>query len=206
MQIATIGTGALLLLCGVAAFVVFPQRRGFDLAVPLANLLLGTLLVGLSQTAPATTGRWLGVGALLAAAPIVLLRGMIATVHEIGEIVVLRTTDDRGSVWETRMAVLDHRGSTFVGADRAGQRWVRRLAVDPRVELLRRGVARCHVAVPVNDPETREEVFRGIERKYWIGRLLTALGRPLFARSADAPEKVSVAFRLDPCPDGSPAP
>jgi hypothetical protein len=204
MQIATIGTGALLLLCGVAAFVVFPQRRGFDLAVPIANLLLGALLVGFGQTAPATTGRWLALGALLAAAPIVLLRGVIATVHEIGEVVVLRTTDERGSVWETRMAVLDHRGSTWIGADRAGQRWVRRLATNPRVELVRGGVARCHVAVRVEDPETREEVFQGIERKYWIGRLVNALGRPIFARSADAPEKVSVAFRLDPCPDGSP--
>ena len=203
MCVATIATGLILLLCGVAAFAVFPHRRGFDLLVPLANALLGLLMIRLGLADLRPGGRWLAAGALLAVAPIVLFRGLVATVHEIGEIVVLRTTDERGAVWETRAAVLDHRGSTWIGADRAAQRWVRRLEANPRLELVRGGIARCHVAFRVEDLDTREEVFRGIEQKYLVGRLAAALGRPLFLRTADPPERASVAFRLDPCTDAA---
>jgi len=192
--------GMLLFLCGAAAFVVFPLRRGYDLLVPVANLLLGALLVRVGRK-DLGGGRSLAAGALLAVAPLVLFRGLTAAVHEVGEIVVLRTSDDRGSVWETRVAVLDHDGSTWIGADRAGQRWVGRLAANPRLELVRGGIPRCRVAVPVEDVKTREEVFRRIEEKYLVGRLATALGRPLFVRRSSSPERASVAFRLDPCRD-----
>lgn len=205
-QLATTAAGAILLACGVAAFAVFPGRRGFDLIVPLANLLLGLQLVRLGSTQRRGRGRSLAIGASLAAAPIVLFYGLLLTVHEIGEIVVLRTTDDEATVWETRVAVLDHEGSTWIGADHARQRWFRRLLATPRVELIRNGVARCHVAVVVEDPATREEVFRRIEEKYLIGRLALALGHPLFVRGAGASQRASAAIRLDPCVADAPRP
>lgn len=198
-QIATAAAGGILLACGVAAFAVFPGRRGFDLILPLTNVLLGLLLVRLGSTQRRGWGRALAIGASLAAAPIVLFYGLILTVHEIGEIVVLRTTDDEATVWETRVAVLDHEGSTWIGADHARQRWLRRLVATPRVELIRNGVARCHVAVVVEDLAIREEVFRRIEEKYLIGRLAAALGQPLFVREASSPQRASAAIRLDPC-------
>jgi hypothetical protein len=201
LQRLATGAGALLLLCGSAAFVVFPARRGFDLAVAVANLLLGLGLVLLGRKTPgAGWGRSLAIALGLASAPYVLLQGLIATVHEIGEIVVLRTTDERAVVHETRVAVLDFEGSTWVGADTGRRRWLERLATNPELELVRDGVARCYVAVRVEDPRIREEVFRRIERKYLVGRLVEALGRPLFVRESPAPGRASVAVRLDPCP------
>ena len=199
VQAAALAAGSALVLCGLAAFAVFPARRGFDLVTALVNLVLGALLLCLGRRRRGGGRRWLPLGAALAAAPIVLFYGLMVTLHEIGEIVVVRTAGDGATARETRVAVLDWQGSTWVGADDGARRWVRRLRANPRIELLRGGVARCQVAVPVEDPDTREEVFRRIEEKYLVGRLAAALGRPLFLRESDPPDAAAVAFRLDPC-------
>lgn len=198
-QIATAAGGTILLVCGAAAFVVNPTRHGFALLVPLANLLLGLLLLRLGWRHRSGGRASLAIGASLVVAPIVLLYGLVATLHEIGEIAVLRTSDDQATVRETRLAVLDYQGSTWIGADSGGKRWFSRLRANPRVELLRGGVPRCYIAVPVEDPEIREEVFRRIEEKYLIGRLAALVRRQLFVREGDSPETAATAIRLDPC-------
>lgn len=201
VRLVATGAGAILLLCGAAAFAVFPHRRGFDLLVPLADLLLGVCLLRWGRH-PAVGRRRFALALLLAVAPIALLYGSMVTVHEIGEIVVLRTRDDRGGVRETRLAVLDYRGSTWLGADHGGRAWLQRLVSQSRVELLRAGRWQCYEAELVEDPLLREEVFRRIEEKYLVGRLTKLIGRPLFAREADPPEKAAKAVRLDPCSAG----
>ena len=198
-QIAAIAAGAALVLCALVAFAVFPGRGGFDLAVVLANLVLGLLLLGLGLRPRGGGRRALLFGASLALVPVVLFYGLMVSLHEIGEIVVVRSSDDGAAVKETRVAVLDWEGATWIGADDGERRWVGRVRANPRIELVRGGVAGCRLAAPVEDPATREEVFRRIEQKYLVGRLAAALGHPLFLREGDPHRQAAVAFRLDPC-------
>lgn len=200
-RIPTTATGIVLLLCVASVFGVrlthegpYPFPGGFDLFVVLACLLAGLVLV---RSGPSGSGR--GIRACLFLAPFLLLGGLVATLHEAGEVMILRTWDDAGGVHETRLWVLDWRGSTWHGSG-AERRWFQRLSAHPRVELVRGGVARCHVAVVVEDRDTAREVRRRIEQKHLFGRLLAGLGIHLFVRPDDAPD-AAIAVRFDPCPE-----
>jgi hypothetical protein len=198
-------SAAALLGCGVAAFAVHLPRRGVDLALPLAALAIGALLLGFSRTRRAGgRPRWL-LRLALAPAPALLLAGLVVTLHELGDVVALRTVDERGSLRETRLLVVDHEGSAYVAAGSGGKRWLARLAREPRIEIVRGGVASCAVAVPVDEARTREAVLRALDASHPVSRLSAALGHRLFYRSGDAPEQAAIAIRLDPCgPAGEP--
>lgn len=191
--------GCLLLCGGAAAFGVralqagpYAAPRGFDLVVALLAFALAGALISRrmrSEGGPGIVGRL-----ALALAPLALIGTAIATLHETGEIVTLRTTGADGTVRETRLAVLDYDDATWVGAGSGTERrWYRELAASPEVELVRGGVSHCRIATPVEDPEVSEEVLRRLERKYVAGRLTAALGSHLFLN----PE--AIAVRLDPC-------
>jgi hypothetical protein len=189
-----LGCGSVILIGCAAAFLTNPLRHGADLAFPTAALLAGLVLIGIGRVRPQS----LPVRACLAIAPTLLLLVAIVTVHEIGEIVVLRIPGDRGAVHKTRLAVLDHGGATWVAAGSGGKRWVDRLMANPQFEFVRGGAAECRVAVPVYEPKIRAEVLRGLEEKYLIAKLSASLGAPLFYRDDD-PEEAAIAIRLDPC-------
>ena len=120
---------------------------------------------------------------------------------EFGLRIALRTADAAGNVRETRLAVLDYNGATWIGAGSGeARRWYSELTANPRVELERGGVSSCRIAIPVHDAAIRDEVCRRLEEKYLSGRVARAFGSHLFLN----PEAISI--RLDPCPSGEALP
>jgi hypothetical protein len=190
--------GVALLLGGSSIFVVrllqagpYVAPRGFDLLVGAAAIVLGgILMIHRSQGRHAIPVARLAV----ALTPLALIGTAIATIHEIGEIVTLRTTDARGGIRETRLAFVDYDGATWVGAGSGEERrWYQDLAAHPRVELVRGGAVSCRIAKPVKEPAIRDEVCRRLEEKYLSGRVAAAFGSHLFLN----PEAIPI--RLDPC-------
>jgi hypothetical protein len=191
--------GMALLLGGASIFGVrllqagpYVSPGGFDLLVGGFSIASGGLLLVRSGQAR----RVLAVDRLaLALAPLALIGTSIATIHEIGEIVTLRTTDAAGAVRETRLAFVEYDGTTWVGAGSGEERrWYRELAARPRVELVQAGAISCRIAKPVKEPAIRDEVCRRLEEKYLSGRVAAAFGSHLFLN----PEAIPI--RLDPCP------
>ncbi len=204
-RIPTAVVSTILLLCAASVFAVrlghegpYAFPGGFDLAAASANLLLGLLLVWLGRSAARRGSA--SIRAAFALLPIVFLLGTVAVAHEIEEVVVLRTFDDRGGVLETRLWVVDHDGAPWIltGKD---SRHVRRLEARPRVEIVRRGIARCHLAVPFRDRATIEEVLRRRGEKYTVQRIAFAIGFDRLIRSRETPiDSYAIAVRLDSCP------
>jgi hypothetical protein len=202
-RIAALGAGVALLLCTAAAFAVNFDRHGFDLVVPLACAIVGAGLLQLARKTGGRAGSRWALRLSLAFAPGLLLAGLVVTLHEIGDVVVLRILDEQGSAQETRLIVVDRAGATWVAAGSGGKRWFGRLVRQPRIEIVRGGVTHCAVAVPVYEPSTREAVLRTLDRSHVISRLSKALGATLFYREEDAPEEAAIAIRLDPCTPGA---
>jgi hypothetical protein len=204
-RIRPVVVSAILALCAVAIFAVrfrhegpYPFPGGLDLATALASLVLALLVVLLGWNS-ARRGSPL-FRAALALVPIVLLSGLAAVLHEVEEVVVLRTFDDRGGVLETRLWVVDYHGAAWLitGAD---ARHTHRLEARPQVELVRHGTARCQTAVPFRDRATIQEVLRRRGEKYVVQRIGLAIGFDRLFRSRELPiESYAVAIRLDPCP------
>jgi len=193
--------GLLLLSCTVAVFAArlthdgpyaFPW--GSDLASAVMCLVAGGLLVVIGRapdTRPSRPARL-----LLAVAPYVLVAGILSTLHEIVEVAELRTTDAEGTVLETRLWPVDYLGATWVVTG-VGSRHVLRLEANPRVELLRGGVARCYLAHPMYDEETVQAVLLARANKYIYERIGRAIAQDRLIR--DDMEGYAVAIRLDPC-------
>jgi hypothetical protein len=199
--------GTLLLLCGAGIFAVrlvhegpYAFPRGVDLAFGSLDLVLGALLTRPGRLLPRGGAPW-RTRLLLALAPVALFGGLAAILHEAEEVVVLRTTDERGAVHETRLWVVDHLGSPWVVTSRSGPH-VAHLTRNPRVALVRHGVAACQVAEVHGDRETVVAHFRLREEKYFAHRLAVALG--IWSRSLEGIEAGAVAIRLRPCPPGEP--
>ncbi|MAE93543.1 MAG: hypothetical protein CL910_02675 [Deltaproteobacteria bacterium] len=198
LSIATRAAGVLLLATGLAAFLVFPFRYGADLAIPLADLALGVFLLRLGRAEATKRSGSLARAAWLGLAPFLILAGALVTLHEVGEVIVLRTTDARSRAYDTRLWIIDHAGVSWLGAGRS-RSWYRRLLAQPEVTIVREGDARCHRAVPVEEVAVRDEVFEKMERKYLMGRLWRALGRHMFLPNDASREVTVVPVRLDPC-------
>jgi hypothetical protein len=197
--------GAILVLCAVSIFAVrlghegpYPFPRGLDLAAVSASLLLALFVVSLGWNA-ARRGSPL-LRAAFALVPIVLLLGIVAVLHEIEEVVVLRTFDDRGGVLETRLWVVDHDGAPWLLTGANGRHTLR-LEARPRVEIVRHGTVRCYHAVPFRDRATIDEILRLRGEKYAVQRFGLAIGFDRIFRSRERPiESYAIAIRLDPCP------
>jgi hypothetical protein len=191
--------GVALVLGGTAVFGAralqpgpYVVPSGFDLFVATGAIALaGVVLLSHGRGRRPVLVARLG----LALAPLFLVGTAIATIHEIGEIVTLRTTDGRGVIRETRLAFVEYDGAIWIGAGSGERRrWYQELVAQPQVDLVRGGATTCRIANPVIEPAIRNEVCRRLEEKYLSGRVAAALGEHLFLN----PE--AIAIRLDPCP------
>jgi len=191
--------GLALLIGGAAVFGTralqpgpYVVPSGFDLIVGISAIALaGVVLLSRGRGRPSV----LVARLVLALAPLALVGTAIATIHEIGEIVTLRTTDGLGATRETRLAFVEYDGAIWIGAGSGEKRrWYQELVAQPQVELVRGGVASCRIAKPVTEPAIRSEVCRRLEEGYLSGRVAAVLGNHLFLN----PEAIPI--RLDPCP------
>jgi hypothetical protein len=200
---------AILSLCTALIFAVrlrhegtYPVPGGLDLAAAVANLVLAALIVLLGRGAARRGSALLRMA--FALVPVVLLLGIVAVLHEIEEVVVLRTFDDQGGVLETRLWVVDHEGAPWLLTGASGRHTLR-LEARPRVELVRHGTAHCEHAVVFRDRAIIEEVLRLRGEKYALQRFGLAIGFDRIFRSRQRPiESYAVAIRLDPCPSELP--
>jgi hypothetical protein len=104
------------------------------------------------------------------------------------EVVVLRTADAQGIEHETKLWIVEHEGRPWLRGARARLGWLERLRANPRVEIVRDGVATRYRAVIVETPEARREIDAAMEAKYgWLDRWYGLIGH-------DAP----IPIRLDP--------
>ncbi|HEX5065233.1 MAG TPA: DUF2255 family protein [Myxococcota bacterium] len=93
------------------------------------------------------------------------------------EVVRLRTFDEHGEPFETKMWAVDYDGDVFVRVANPQRHWYRRLLANPKAELLRNGSVTPVVAEPSEDPALRAAVDASFHAKYgivdgWYGVLL----------------------------------
>lgn len=193
---ARVPMGGLMLLAGVAVFAIRLQSE-----VPAfpagGNLLAGVvgLAVGIALLVPWPAGRLadLGQRALLAVAPLLLFFPLYSTLAEVEEVVVLRAPDASGEIADLRLWLVDHEGAEWVTmprwkADAHG-------LDDARVELLRKGEARCVVAERREQYDQVDAIFQKRTEKYAVQRLAQTLGI-----YGDSVGENTVTLRLAPCP------
>ena len=118
------------------------------------------------------------LGVLLSILVAALLLGLgTYAIGEVGEVARLRTRDAGGGWAETKLWVVDWRGTPWVRVARSGRGWQRRIQADPVVELVRADGARGHRAELVSDEETRAGLDAAFAAKYgfadwWYGRVV----------------------------------
>ena len=87
------------------------------------------------------------------------------------EVVRLRTRDDAGKEWTTKLWVVDLDGVTWIRVARRDRDWYQRLLADPHVELERAGRVEPRLALPDASPATRSLVDEAFAAKYgWVDR------------------------------------
>lgn len=108
------------------------------------------------------------------------------------EVVVVRSFDEQGTAFETKVWAVDHDGDVFVRVANPGRHWYRRLLANPRAELVRAGRVVPVRAEPSEDPALREAVDARFREKYgavdwWYGVLLRRNPVPVRLRAIEAP-------------------
>ena len=68
---------------------------------------------------------------------------------------VLRTFDDEGNVYESRMIVIDDGDTTWVQSGHHFRGWYHRLRLNPEIELVRGGKVLRYRAVALDTPEAK---------------------------------------------------
>jgi hypothetical protein len=105
------------------------------------------------------------------------------------EVVRLRTFDENGEPFETKMWAVDYDGEVFVRVANPQRHWYLRLLANPKVELLRNGNATPVIAEPSEDPAVRAAVDASFRAKYgvvdwWYGVLLRRNPVPVRLRAS----------------------
>ncbi len=139
--------------------------------------------------------------AIAIAVPI-LLFGLGFALIESGEVIVLRGLPDQGHEFIARLWVVDYDGDPWVGkADPSKAKWVTRLQADPQVEFTRGEVTDCRKAIPLEEPQTRREIYASYQSKYRVPLYGSRLLGLLFGSTPDPAEaeRSGVLFRLAPC-------
>lgn len=109
------------------------------------------------------------------------------------EVAVLRTHDDAGEPFETKMWVVDVDGIPYVRIGRPGRGWGERAKAHPDVELIRGGVTVPCTAEVVEDPALRRRIDEAFAAKYgWVDWWYGVVVR-----------SHAVALRLDPRPSAA---
>jgi hypothetical protein len=121
-------------------------------------------------------------GAVLLALVLVGVATYIA--GEQTEVAVLRTFDPDGTPHDTKLWVVDHEGAPWVRVANPGREWFRRLAANPRAELVRGERVQVVVATPHDLAEVRAALDRSFREKYgatdwWYGVLLRRQAVPV---------------------------
>jgi hypothetical protein len=93
------------------------------------------------------------------------------------EVVRLRTRDDAGKEWTTKLWVVDVEGVTWVRVANPRRDWYQRLLANPHVELERGGRVEPRLALPDASPQTLSIVDDAFAAKYglvdqWYGWLV----------------------------------
>jgi hypothetical protein len=93
-----------------------------------------------------------------------------------GNTAVLRTFDDAGTPHETVLALHDDGGTLWVESGHWFRGWYHRAMRNPEVELVRGDQVGVYRAVPVDTPESLENMTRlmgkGEGAGYWVGRTM----------------------------------
>jgi hypothetical protein len=106
------------------------------------------------------------------------------------EVAVLRTHDDAGQPFDTKMWVVDVDGSSYVRIGRPGRGWGERAKTHPEVDLIRGDVTVPCTAAVVEDPALRAKIDDAFAAKYgWVDWWYGVVVRPH-----------PVALRLEPRP------
>jgi hypothetical protein len=87
---------------------------------------------------------------------------------DVGEVVILRTTDEHARTCETQLWIVDLDGELFLRAARPDARWLARLRRMSQAVLLRRGMEGVVRAQPEDDVATRERVNAAMRKKYGL--------------------------------------
>lgn len=127
----------------------------------------------------------LGIYAVLA---LVLYGVLVVVSSELGEVVVLRTSDG-DETHETRLWIVEGRSRLWLRVGSPGSSWVKRVYLNPRVEVIRDGNAERYTASMVDDPELRSWLNHRMADKYGFADWLIGL-------TADRSQ--SIPIRLDP--------
>ena len=196
---------AALLLTTVAAIFAarlhhagpYPFPRGPDLAFAALASVSGLLLLRPAWDRLDRAGRWLR-RVLLGLSPFVFVLSAGAVLHEVEEVVVIRTRDPAGDVHDARLWVVDHAGRPWVVTGRATAH-VQQMQANPRVELFRGGTVSCRIAELHGDRETIVAMLERRHRKYRVQRVAEAVG--FWSGDLEGIEDTAVAIELAPCPD-----
>jgi hypothetical protein len=96
---------------------------------------------------------------------------------EQNEVAVLRTVDDQGLWYDTKLWVVDDEGVPWIRVAKPERHWFQRLLADPHVQIVRAGIARDAVASPQDSAKTAARIDAAFREKYgivdwWYGLLL----------------------------------
>jgi len=195
--------GAILLAMAVGIFAARLHHAGpyaFPLGADLAYAGLTALAALLLLRPPRSTDQGAGTPRrrlLLAASPFVFFLAAGAILHEVEEVVVVRTFDEAGGVHEARLWVVDHEGRPWVVTGQETEH-ARRIRANPRVQLYRAGAASCRIAEPVRGRETIVAMLERRHQKYFVQRLAVAVG--VWSGDLTGIEETAVAIGFAPCP------
>ncbi len=119
---------------------------------------------------------------------------------ELDEVVVLRTNDARGEIFQTRLWVADHAGQAWLIARFPDRRWLARLQTNPRIELVRNGSTQCHLAAIIEDHATREELRPVFTHKYHRAMTIAKIPSQWRALVTSDPQSAEpILISLAPC-------
>lgn len=106
---------------------------------------------------------------------LLLLAGGYFAMVESGEVVLLETRDASG-VYETRVWVVDDGGYAWLRTGNPESPWLTRLRANPEVAVTRGGERRDYLALPMEDPATRDRINQLTLEKYGTAeKILRAL-------------------------------
>jgi len=122
--------------------------------------------------------------ALAIAGALALLAGVTFALGEVVPTAVIYTREAGGGWIGTKVWVVDYDGDAWVRVARPERKWFRRLQIDPRVEVERRGVRASYTAIPHADADTRLVIDDAFARQngpidWWYGLLLRSDSVPI---------------------------